>query len=812
MPRIKAITTGSTPSFLDVILNFAEGDKSSSLENQDTWLGQLKAMRDGRLILYGDDTWLKLFPSTFAHADGTSSFFVSLHKLRVENQDFTEVDFNVTRNVPAALDQHDWTGMVLHYLGLDHIGHKSGPTSPHMIPKQAEMDTVVKMIYQGLESEGHLQSTLLVLCGDHGMNEAGNHGGSAEGETSPALVFISPKLRSISQGRECPTTALNDGHGFYTKIHQSDIAPTLAGLLGIPIPRNNLGVFIPDLLRFWPHEDRVRLLEQNAKQVHDVFQQTFSTVSFQDGTQSETCADVSTDDAQLACLWYNMKKLSDIQGQQHDDQIQQAALHTVRAVVLIERRADSLQFLTEAQMLMSNTASNYSIVKLYAGTAIAALVALWNSCRSFPLLMQKPTFGAWFLLVTIVYGVSMFASSFVEEEHQYWYMIASGWLGWLGMKQWVQTFAIGATTVNEDSGRDRSKGWSAAAAMIPFLIMRILRCWNQTGQKHASQPDIARGIFPAHNYMLWSLVLTSYLVVLVKMSLPARSRKGRFVSLVAAFSLSAMALAFKISFTMADSPELLRGIGILRALASSGIGLVIQARTVFLGMFTYAVGIILSNRRKRLNPEVEGKVTTPIVVWLKNDGSTQHGRAETLRGVLTLFLMTQSRVTNIPLFVLFEIQMQVLASTDLSTREISLTSIILQYSSFFAFGGSNAISSVDLSNAYNGVSSYNVAAVGILAFCSNWAGPIWWLTATLLLAGRQQQDRCECLGQLQLLSTSFVANANMSVMLACTSLRTHLFIWTVFSPKYLFTMAWSLGQHLCISVAAFELYMWWLWS
>ena len=124
--------------------------------------------------------------------------------------------------------------------------------SPHMIPKQAEMDTIVKMIYQGLESESHLQSTLLVLCGDHGMNEAGNHGGSAEGETSPALVFISPKLQSISQGRECPTTALNNGHEFYTKIHQSDIAPTLAGLLGIPIPRNNLGVFIPDLLRFWP--------------------------------------------------------------------------------------------------------------------------------------------------------------------------------------------------------------------------------------------------------------------------------------------------------------------------------------------------------------------------------------------------------------------------------------------------------------------------------------------------------------------------------------------------------------------------------
>ncbi|KAL8817865.1 MAG: hypothetical protein Q9223_003384 [Gallowayella weberi] len=123
MPRIKAITTGSTPSFLDVVLNFAETDKSSSLESQDTWLAQLKAKPNGRLVMYGDDTWLKLFPATFARADGTSSFFVSVSG-RV---DFTEVDFNVTRNVPAALAQTDWNGMVLHYLGLDHIGHKSGP-------------------------------------------------------------------------------------------------------------------------------------------------------------------------------------------------------------------------------------------------------------------------------------------------------------------------------------------------------------------------------------------------------------------------------------------------------------------------------------------------------------------------------------------------------------------------------------------------------------------------------------------------------------------------------------------------------------
>lgn len=42
-------------------------------------------------------------------------------------QDFTEVDNNVTRHVTHELTQDDWSVLVLHYLGLDHIGHKAGP-------------------------------------------------------------------------------------------------------------------------------------------------------------------------------------------------------------------------------------------------------------------------------------------------------------------------------------------------------------------------------------------------------------------------------------------------------------------------------------------------------------------------------------------------------------------------------------------------------------------------------------------------------------------------------------------------------------
>lgn len=75
------MTTGSVPSFLDLILNFFESDTTGSLADQDTWLAQMNAMDGGKLVMYGDDTWLKLFPNFFARHDGTTSFFVSVSSL-----------------------------------------------------------------------------------------------------------------------------------------------------------------------------------------------------------------------------------------------------------------------------------------------------------------------------------------------------------------------------------------------------------------------------------------------------------------------------------------------------------------------------------------------------------------------------------------------------------------------------------------------------------------------------------------------------------------------------------------------------------
>jgi ethanolaminephosphotransferase len=131
---------------------------------------------------------------------------------------------------------------------------------------------------------------------------------------------------------------------------------------------------------------------------------------------------------------------------------------------------------------------------------------------------------------------------------------------------------------------------------------------------------------------------------------------------------------------------------------------------------------------------------------------------------------------------------------NLTGIEVTITTLIFQYMTFFAFGGSNAISSVDLASAYNGVGSYSVVLVGVLTFVSNWAGPIWWaLQSHRLRPKTTEHDAASLL-------TFHVAMSLVSVMAACTLLRTHLFIWTVFSPKYLYSMVWAIANHMGVNL------------
>ncbi|KAF2666431.1 alkaline phosphatase-like protein [Microthyrium microscopicum] len=784
MPRVKAITTGSIPSFLDVILNFAESDTSSTLAAQDTWLAQIRAGRDrendGRLVMYGDDTWLKLFPDMFARSDGTSSFFVS---------DFTEVDNNVTRHVPGELQRSDWDAMIMHYLGLDHIGHKAGPTSPNMIPKQVEMDGIVTSIYQAIETQPHLNSTLFIFGGDHGMNDGGNHGGSAPGETSPALVFLAPKLKRLPGRRESPVEQTG-GFTFYQRIEQSDLVPTISALLGFPIPKNNLGVMIPEFLPLWQNpKDQLNLLLRNSQQILSIVKATFPAIDFSGSSTPDLCDDPSSDSQALACQWSTIQHRLDTY----------ASSDMPISIVL----SGLYRFCKDAQDLMSSTASNYDLSRLALGSALAAIATILSSIAIFYSLLLTNVDMFIFTLITILFGVMMFASSYVEEEQHYWYWISGGWIAFLRFRSSQKKINMG-----------QIYSLKSQASIITLLILhRIIQRWNQTGQKFAGYPDIVTSILFQYPAALWTLVTITYLVAAhqISYSLGKHLHYGYFISTISAILLTICSLTFKLSFTASDAPELFPFLSNTSITTLQSLPLLALARTIFTFLGAHATILIAQAIRA---PHISA-----------------YAVLSTAQSLLTLLVMTQSRAHNIPLFLLFSIQQSCLQNLKLTPAQLSATSTFFAHTAFFAMGNSNAISSVDLANGYNGVAGYNVIAVGLLVFISNWAGPLWWSVAGVAmlaeqpeqpsaggrswiasehahLAGKDEKSQEEPAGgELKgryiahlSMATFFTSASLLAVMVACTVLRTHLFIWTVFSPKYLYSMAWSLGYHFLVTL------------
>ncbi|KAG6042201.1 hypothetical protein E4U41_003947 [Claviceps citrina] len=612
-----------------------------------------------------------------------------------------------------------------------------------MVPKQREMDGIVRSIYQAIETRHHLESTLFVLCGDHGMNDAGNHGASSPGETSPALVFMSPKFKGKLPKLHAPAEP-KDEFDYYTAVEQSDIAPTVAALLGFPIPKNNLGAFIPDFLTFWSSpRDQVQLLVRNARQILGIMTATFGNELFELSGNNDPCLLDRTGINDLACEWRRLIRQADDMLDAHE--------------VDPEWFKGMFSWLRNAQELMSSMASNYDVSKLALGQGLAAAAAACSIMAMLSLVTRGQVVAWPISVITALYGVMMFASSFVEEEQHFWYWTLALWMAYLGI----------AST------------WNGARYLLCLSVVRLIKGWNQTGQKFAGAPDIVKSFVSPNPPLLWGLLIVSYLAC--SLQLMSSVHHGPYMAVMSVTSALALsAFAFKLAFTAEDAPELVTGFAKKLHETLPGQSLLSRARVVFVLLAIVACFAVAQARR---------------------GGSAAVSSAQLLHHAYSILAMTQSRATNIPLLFLSTIIFQCLALSKLSVAEISTTSILLQYASFFASGGSNAISSVDLSNAYNGVRDFNIIAVGVLTFISNWAVPIFWVFATNSLLVQQHKQGHRAVLQLHLVLLTFFATTSVaSVMAACAALRTHLFIWTVFSPKYLYCAAWSLAQHLAVNI------------
>ncbi|KAH8701212.1 GPI ethanolamine phosphate transferase 3 [Phaeosphaeriaceae sp. PMI808] len=223
LQRLKGLTTGTLPTFIDAGSNFA-----GTAIDEDNLVAQLKNASK-KIVHLGDDTWHALFPGYFepnlTHAYDSFNVW-----------DLHTVDNGVTEHIFPLLKPENmskWDVIFGHYLGVDHAGHRYGPDHPAMTAKLNQMNDVFQRMIKELDND-----TLLVVMGDHGMDTKGDHGGESEDEIEAALWMYSK--RGLF-GRSSPDYSTPPATAKIRPVSQIDLVPTLSLLLGMPIPFNNLG-------------------------------------------------------------------------------------------------------------------------------------------------------------------------------------------------------------------------------------------------------------------------------------------------------------------------------------------------------------------------------------------------------------------------------------------------------------------------------------------------------------------------------------------------------------------------------------------
>ena len=130
LQRLKGLTTGSLPTFVDAGSNFA-----SSEITEDNYIDQLiKANKS--ITFMGDDTWMGLFPDRFKKAYAFPSLNV---------KDLHTVDDGVIEHLVPEMKTKGWDVLIAHFLGVDHCGHRYGPNHPAMAEKLTQMDKVIRL-------------------------------------------------------------------------------------------------------------------------------------------------------------------------------------------------------------------------------------------------------------------------------------------------------------------------------------------------------------------------------------------------------------------------------------------------------------------------------------------------------------------------------------------------------------------------------------------------------------------------------------------------------------------------------------------
>jgi hypothetical protein len=220
---VRALGTGTPPAFGDIVTN----KRMPRVAHQHLFSGLAGA---GHVVaVIGDHTWTDLFGDAIAIDETRSGVPPIIERLQpVYEQD--RAFFEKAREI---LDVRRSTVTLVHLSGTDAVGHALGPHSRAYTQKLAALDEQIRALIDACGDD-----CVVVLTSDHGSSDRGHHGLGEEIARKTPLVLRGPGIRA--------------GARFVAR--QADVAPTLATLLGAPVPGPARGRVLLEALELPPRE------------------------------------------------------------------------------------------------------------------------------------------------------------------------------------------------------------------------------------------------------------------------------------------------------------------------------------------------------------------------------------------------------------------------------------------------------------------------------------------------------------------------------------------------------------------------------
>ncbi|XP_058579276.1 GPI ethanolamine phosphate transferase 2 isoform X8 [Neofelis nebulosa] len=458
------------------------------------------------------------------------------------------------------------------------------------------------------------------------------------------------------------------------------------------------------------------------------------------------------------------------------------------------------------------------VMVLISALLCAVVSALAKMFASGKLLSKNPAHpnSRWseldvvILLGTMGHVLSLGASSFIEEEHQTWYFLVNtlclalcheiyrncflgddceprrcshGERGFVNTAPALQDRSIGHDELEphraskSPTSLNTLRGWEKWMAMAsPWVILtccRLLRSLNQTGVQWAHRPDLGHWLTSSdHKAELSVLAALSLIMIfaLVQRRCSLTSKVAMALGLLGVYCYRA-AIGNVLFPWQRDSKDISKGL--------------IEARFVHV----FVLGILFTGTKDLLKSQVIAADFTIKTV----------GLWEIYSGLVLLAALL-FRPHNLPVLV-FSLLIQTIMTKFIwkplrhDAAEITVMHYWFGQAFFYFQGNSNNIATVDISAGFVGLDTYvEVPAVFLTAFAT-FAGPVLWASHLVSFlssetsSGSALSHACFCYA----LICSFPVSAYIILV---TSLRYHLFIWSVFSPKLLYE-----GMHVLITAA-----------